>query len=173
MSEKNEASLQRAILAGGCFWGVEYWLSKLPGVRRATSGYTGGDVENPTYEAVKLGTTGHYEAVLVEFDPSETDFGTICRRFLEIHDPGQSDGQGPDIGPQYRSAIFYTNAAQQAIAASLLAILRNRRYKVVTELLPAVHFWPAEAYHQRYSDRHAIEPECHVPVQRFDDTPRH
>ncbi len=159
--------MERAVFAGGCFWGVEYWMEKLPGVQKVTSGYTGGKSSHPTYEQVKTGETGHYEAVEVAYDPAEIDYETICKRFLEIHDPTQSDGQGPDIGSQYRSAIFYANSAQQETAEELLRQLRSRGLRVVTQLLPLETFWSAEAYHQDYYTRHGTEPYCHIPVKRF------
>lgn len=167
ISSKRTAKMERAIFAGGCFWGVEYWMEKLPGVQNVTSGYMGGKLINPTYEQVKTGETGHYEVVEVEYDPEQIDYEAICKRFLEIHDPTQSDGQGPDIGSQYRSAIFYADASQQQVAENLLQQLRSRGLQVATLLLPMGTFWPAEACHQDYYSRKGSEPYCHIPVKRF------
>jgi len=105
--------MEKAIFAAGCFWGVQHYLDLVSGVIKTTVGYTGGHKENPIYEEVKQRMTGHAEAVEVEFDPVLVTFEELCKLFFEIHDPGQKDGQGPDIGPQYRSEIFYTNDRQR------------------------------------------------------------
>lgn len=156
-----------AIFAGGCFWGVEHLMQTHEGVLSVESGYIGGDVENPTYEQVCTKTTGHYEAVRVFFDPTLVDYETLCKLFLEIHDPTQVDGQGPDIGPQYRSAIFYYSQSQRFAALALLAELRSRGLDVVTKVLPATDFYLAEEYHQDYYERKGTEPYCHSRVRRF------
>jgi len=155
------AKMETAILASGCFWGTEYFLKRIDGVVSTTVGYTGGFVENPTYEQVCTKRTGHYEATEVVFDPSKTDYETILRMFFETHDPTQTNGQGPDIGPQYRSAIFYLDAAQKATAEKLIALLRAKGYPVATELLPAAPFYSAEGYHQDYYDNKGGTPYCH------------
>lgn len=152
----------RAIFAGGCFWGVEYWMQKQPGVLQVTSGYTGGTKENPTYQEVCSHTTGHYEAVEVLYDPVRVSYEQLARLFFEIHDPTQANGQGPDIGPQYRSAIFTTDDAQKETAEKLIGELKARGMNVVTQVLPARKFWPAEAYHQDYYERKGTTPYCHV-----------
>ncbi|MDH7571476.1 MAG: bifunctional methionine sulfoxide reductase B/A protein, partial [Armatimonadota bacterium] len=152
----------RAVFAGGCFWGVEYWFEKEPGVLRATSGYTGGTKENPTYEEVCSKTTGHFEAVEVLYDPVRVSYEQLAKLFFEIHDPTQADGQGPDRGPQYLSAIFYADASQKETAEKLIAQLKARGMNVVTRVLPLAKFWPAEAYHQDYYARKGSTPYCHV-----------
>jgi peptide methionine sulfoxide reductase msrA/msrB len=157
----------RAIFAGGCFWGVEHLLSMEPGVRAVTSGYTGGHVPSPTYEQVCGGATGHLEAVEVTFDPSVTSFEKLARLFFEIHDPTQADGQGPDLGEQYRSAIFAVDDEQRRVATKLVALLREKGLDVVTEIREAGAFWPAEAHHQDYYARQGTLPYCHARVKRF------
>lgn len=158
-----------AYFAGGCFWGVEHYLEQLEGVERVESGYMGGSVDSPSYEQVVEHGTGHYEAVRVRFDPAEIDFAQLAKRFFEIHDPTQADGQGPDIGPQYRSAVFYTNDEQLQATRGLVEQLEARGYDVVTELLPATTFWPAEDYHQDYYAKTGKTPYCHTRVRRFGD----
>lgn len=158
----DQVKFGRAVFAGGCFWGVEYWLQQQPGVVAATSGYTGGTKENPTYEEVCSHTTGHLEAVEVLFDPLQTSFEALAKLFFEIHDPTQTDGQGPDRGPQYLSAIFYTDEGQKQIAEKLIADLKARGMKVVTQVRPAGKFWPAEEWHQDYYFKKRLTPYCHV-----------
>ena len=172
LPEKKEAASpapaeETAIFAGGCFWGVEYMLSKRPGVLDVESGYIGGHKDHPTYEEVRSHTTGHAEAVRVRFDPSRISYEELARLFFEIHDPTQADGQGPDIGDQYRSEIFYTTPAQRDIALRLIDTLRSRGYDVVTRVTPATTFWPAEGYHQDYYDRKGTQPYCHSYTKRF------
>jgi peptide methionine sulfoxide reductase msrA/msrB len=156
-----------AFFAGGCFWGVEYWFEKMDGVLSAESGYMGGQVERPTYRQVCTGTTGHIETVRVVHDPSRVSFEALARRFFEIHDPTQVDRQGPDIGVQYRSVVFYADAAQREVAERLMRALVARGYEVATRLEPAATFWPAEGYHQDYYEHKGSEPYCHMPVDRF------
>ena len=126
-----------AFFAGGCFWGVEHLLAKEKGVVNVTAGYIGGKTENPTYEAVCSQRTGHAEAVEVVFDPAKISYESLAKLFFEIHDPTQADGQGPDIGDQYRSEIFYTSPEQKQIAERLIAELRAKGYEVVTQVTPA------------------------------------
>jgi peptide methionine sulfoxide reductase msrA/msrB len=159
---------ERAIFAGGCFWGVQYMLKDQRGVIRTTVGYTGGHTDHPTYDKVCSHTTGHAEACEVWFDPRVTTFEKITRYFFEIHDPTQADGQGPDLGDQYRSAVFYTSDAQKTTTEKLIAELRKKKFNVVTQVVPAVTFWPAEAYHQNYYVRTGHSPYCHRHVTRFD-----
>lgn len=156
-----------AIFAGGCFWGVEHLLAKQPGVLSVESGYIGGKTENPTYEQVTSHTTGHAEAVRVKFDPAKISYEKLARLFFEIHDPTQLNRQGPDVGDQYRSEVFYTTPAQKQIAEKLIAELRTKGYKVVTRVTPATQFWPAEGYHQDYYDRKGTQPYCHAYTKRF------
>ncbi len=167
MSEEVTRNTETAIFAGGCFWGVEYMLSKLPGVRSVESGYIGGKTQNPTYEEVCSRRTGHAEAVRVTFDPQQVSYEEVARLFFEIHDPTQLNRQGPDIGDQYRSEIFYTSEDQRRTAEKLMAELRARGFAVVTRLTPASTFWPAEDYHQRYYERKGTLPYCHVYTKRF------
>jgi peptide methionine sulfoxide reductase msrA/msrB len=156
-----------AIFAGGCFWGVEYFMQKEAGVISVTSGYTGGTVRNPTYREVCTGNTGHAEAVKIVYDPDKTSYEKLLKLFLEIHDPTQVGGQGPDIGDQYRSEIFYLNDDQKNIAQKDLNVLKSKGYKVVTSLEKASEFYPAEEYHQDYYFRNGKMPYCHVYTKRF------
>ncbi|MBQ4279592.1 MAG: bifunctional methionine sulfoxide reductase B/A protein [Rikenellaceae bacterium] len=166
--EAKTARTDTAIFAGGCFWGVEHLMQQAPGVLTVESGYTGGRTAHPTYEQVCSHTTGHAEAVRVTFDPSKTDYETLARLFFEIHDPTQADGQGPDIGDQYRSEVFYNSPEQKAAAEKLIARLKAKGYRVVTKVTPATAFWPAEPYHQDYYERKGSQPYCHRRVKRFE-----
>lgn len=163
---------ETALFAGGCFWGVEHWLGQVPGVISARSGYTGGTVPNPTYEQVCTGLTGHAEAVQVVFDPGRVSYEELAKLFFEIHDPTTLDSQGPDFGTQYRSAVFYESPEQKALAEKLIAQLRANGYDVVTKVLPASKFYPAEEYHQDYLTKHPGRYDCHIRVSRF-DKPKH
>jgi peptide methionine sulfoxide reductase msrA/msrB len=165
--KKKEMKTEKAILASGCFWGVEYHLQKIPGVIETSVGYTGGHKDKPTYKEVCTGTTGHAEAVEVVFDPEKVSFETICKVFFETHDPTQVDGQGPDIGDQYRSEIFYVNDNQKVVSEKLIGILRDKGYNVVTKLTPATIFWIAEDYHQDYYDHKGSTPYCHIYKKKF------
>jgi peptide methionine sulfoxide reductase msrA/msrB len=163
-----DTRFERAIFAGGCFWGVEYYLQTARGVIRAVSGYTGGHVEHPTYRQVCSGTSGHIEAVEVLFDPRQTSYEALARLFFEIHDPTQVDRQGPDVGEQYRSVIFSRSEAQTRVAEALIARLTRKGFAVATRIEPAGRFWPAETEHQDYYFVHRKTPYCHRPVKRFD-----
>jgi peptide methionine sulfoxide reductase msrA/msrB len=156
-----QAGNETLILASGCFWGTEYFLKRIDGVISTTVGYTGGHVENPSYEQVCGKRTGHYEACLVEYDPKRTTAEEVLRTFFETHDPTQANGQGPDIGPQYRSAVFYQNDAQRDLTQSLIGLLTAKGLDVATEVLPAQAFYSAEGYHQDYYDIKGGTPYCH------------
>ena len=158
---------QKAYFAGGCFWGTEYLLEKADGVIAARAGYMGGHTSKPTYREVCAGNTGHAEAVELEYDPSKTTYEKLARLFFETHDPTQADGQGPDIGDQYRSAVFYTDEEQRQVAEKLIGVLRGKGYDVVTEVAKAATFWEAEKYHQDYYDLNGKKPYCHSYQKRF------
>lgn len=145
------AATETATFAAGCFWGVEIEFRNTPGVTGATVGYTGGETENPTYEEVCGGRTGHAEAVEVRFDPSEISYGELVDRFWDLHDPTQVNRQGWDVGSQYRSAIF-THSREQAEAAAESKARAQARFgkPIATEITGASTFWPAEEYHQQY-----------------------
>ncbi len=148
--------MQTATFAAGCFWGVEAAFRALPGVRSTAVGYTGGTAADPTYEEVCAGGTGHAEAVRVEFDPAAVSYDDLLALFWEIHDPTTVDRQGPDVGSQYRSVIFVHDAAQETAArASKEAMGRSGRFgrDIVTEIVPAAVFYPAEDYHQQYLEK--------------------
>ncbi|WP_320127400.1 bifunctional methionine sulfoxide reductase B/A protein [uncultured Sphaerochaeta sp.] len=157
----------QAIFAGGCFWGVEFFFEKLDGVYSAISGYTGGTMKNPTYQDVLTHTTGHLEAVQVLYNPKIISFEELTKYFLEIHDPTQTNGQGPDIGNQYLSAIFYRNRHEFDTALKLLRILEAKGLPIATTLKPASIFYPAEAYHQDYYEHKGTLPYCHAYTKRF------
>ncbi len=159
-----------AYFAGGCFWGVEWWFDRQDGVVEAVSGYMGGEGNvSPTYEEVCSGRTGHLETVRVRFDPEKVSYRELLELFFEIHDPTQRDGQGPDVGPQYRSAIFYVDESQAREARSVIAELREQGLDVVTAVRPAqgLQFFEAEPYHQDYYARRGQAPVCHRRVRRF------
>ena len=158
---------ETAIFAGGCFWGVEYYFQQEDGVISTSVGYTGGSKQNPTYKEVSYEDTGHIEAMEVVFDPSVTSYEKLARLFFEIHDPTQVNRQGPDVGYQYRSAIFYLNDEQKKTAKNLIDILESKGYKVATTLEKADRFWDAEDYHQDYYKNNGKQPYCHFYQKRF------
>ncbi len=161
---KKAPMTETAILAGGCFWGVEHLMKELPGVVDTEVGYTGGTTQHPTYEQVCTGKTGHAESVKVVFDPAKVSYEEVLRYFFRLHDPTTPNQQHNDIGTQYRSAIFYENAEQHRIAEK---VKREEdasgvfKRPVVTEIAPAGTFWPAEEYHQDYLDKHPNGYMCH------------
>ncbi len=162
-----KAMSDTAIFAGGCFWGVEYYMKKIKGVISTEVGYTGGKTEHPTYKEVCAGNTGHYEAIEVVFNPGQTSYEAVAKMFFETHDPTEWNHQGPDWGEQYRSAVFYKNEEQKEITQKLISQLKESGFKVVTELIPAKTFWKAEDYHQDYYDHKGTTPYCHGYVKRF------
>lgn len=161
------AKLDTAIFAGGCFWGVEHLMKNTDGVVSVECGFTGGHKPDPTYREVCSGTTGHAEAVRIVFDAEKVSYETLAKRFFEIHDPEQRGGQGPDLGEQYRSEIFYLSGEQKETAEKLVRILVSKGYDVATGITPASEFWPAEDYHQHYYETAGKEPYCHMYVKRF------
>ncbi len=164
---QKEPATARAIFASGCFWGTEYYLSQAEGVISTTVGYTGGHVKNPTYKQVCTGTTGHAEAVEVVFDPSKTSYKKLARLFFETHDFTQVNRQGPDIGEQYRSVIFYIDDSQKAVAEKLAKQLQEKGYKVATKIEKAGEFYNAENYHQDYYEKSGGTPYCHIRREVF------
>jgi peptide-methionine (S)-S-oxide reductase len=151
--------MEKATFAEGCFWGVEANFRSTPGVISAVSGYTGGKTENPSYEDVCSGRTGHAEAVEVEFDPAKVSYDDLLKIFWTSHDPTTPNRQGPDVGTQYRSAIFFHGAAQEAVArASKEALDKSGKLKrpIVTEIVAAGPFYRAEEYHQKYFAKHGL-----------------
>jgi len=160
-------NIERAIFAGGCFWGVEYYFKQAKGVLSTSVGYTGGHKSNPTYREVSYDDTGHAEAVEVTYDPDVTTYEDITKLFFEIHDPTQVNRQGPDIGEQYRSEIFYLNDEQKKIASKLIQELKAKGYNVATKLTKAGNFWKAEGYHQDYYQKTGGTPYCHRYTKRF------
>lgn len=162
-----KSDIETAIFAGGCFWGVEHYMKKKLGVLSVESGYIGGKTEDPNYEEVCKKNTGHAEAVRIEYDLSKVSYEELAKLFFEIHDPTQLNGQGPDIGDQYRSEVFYTTPEQKKITEKLIDQLKSKGYNVVTKVTPATHFWVAEDYHQNYYERKGTEPYCHGYTKRF------
>lgn len=150
------------VLAGGCFWGVQAVFEHVRGVRSAVSGYAGGTVASPSYEDVSSGTTGHAESVQVTFDASQVSLGTLLQVFFSVaHDPTQKDRQGPDVGTQYRSAVFYTSDEQRHVVEAYLKQLTDAKTysrPIVTQVAPLRAFYPAEAYHQHYAMLHPDSP---------------
>jgi peptide methionine sulfoxide reductase msrA/msrB len=166
--KERDTSIASAYFAGGCFWGVEHLLQKQDGVLSVESGYMGGETSNPSYQEVCRAETGHLEVVQVSYDPKLVSFETLSKLFFEIHDPTQIDGQGPDIGAQYASAIFYQNEQEKAVAEKLIAILEGKGMKIATKLRPEATFWKAEDYHQDYYQKNGQQPYCHQYKKLFD-----
>lgn len=158
---------KKAYFAGGCFWGIEYYLQKLNGVKEVASGFMGGHTKNPTYHDVVYSKTGHIETVEVIYDNSKISYEEIAKAFFEIHDPTQTNGQGPDIGEQYLSAVFVKNEDEKKIIKKLIALLEKNGYKIATKILPKQEFYKAEEYHQNYYDKKGSKPYCHAYVKRF------
>ncbi|OYT14685.1 MAG: peptide-methionine (S)-S-oxide reductase [Bacteroidetes bacterium 4572_77] len=164
---ENNKHIETTYFAGGCFWGLEYFFKKEDGVISVESGYIGGEIENPTYNQLCSGSTGHAEAVKVVFDNEKVSYEKLAKLFFEIHDPTQIDRQGPDIGNQYRSDIFYTNEKQKEIADKLIMELIMKGYMISTETNKASTFYLAEEYHQDYYTKTGKKPYCHSYTKRF------
>lgn len=165
--EPEYSKQEKAYFAGGCFWGVEYHFQKLDGVISTSVGFMGGDTENPSYYDVVRGDTGHAETAEILYVPSKISFEELVKLFFNIHDPTQINRQGPDIGHQYRSVIFYTSDQQKKTAEKLIAELESNGYDVVTELKSASVFYDAEDYHQDYYKKKGSLPYCHIFKDRF------
>lgn len=159
--------LERALFAGGCFWGMEHLLKTQNGVVSTTVGYIGGHTKNPTYQEVRKQTTGFAESVEIYFNPAIVSYETLTKLFFEIHDPTELNRQGPDVGNQYRSEIFYVNEEQKNIAEKLINILKEKGLDVVTKITPATTFYPAEDNHQNYYQNNGGTPYCHIRTKRF------
>lgn len=158
---------QIATFAGGCFWCTEAIYKQLKGVLKVTSGYSGGWMENPTYRDVSNGQTGHAEAIQIEFDPNVISFETILEIFFKLHNPTTPNRQGNDIGPQYRSAVFYHDEMQKKVAERIKTnVYSEKIYKdpIVTEITAFTNFYPAEDYHQRYYEKNASQPYCKLVI---------
>ena len=158
---------EEAIVAGGCFWGVQHLLNALTGILVTEVGYTEGHTSYPTYFQVCSHTTGHVEAVRIVFDTALVSYENVIRHFMEIHDPTQSDGQGPDRGPQYLSRLYYFNKLQKNSAEKIIQLLVEKGYKIATEIKPVSVFWAAEEDHQHYYEKTKQAPYCHQQVKRF------
>ncbi len=163
-----QGTMKKAYFAGGCFWGVEYYMEKIPGVKEVVSGFMGGHVKNPGYYDVVRKKTGHLETVEVIYDPSKVSYETLAKTFFEIHDPTQRNGQGPDIGSQYLSAVFVSTPQEKKTVEKLIGILERKGLKIATKVLPKAPFYSAEAYHQNHYERKGGKPYCHRRVKRFD-----
>lgn len=160
--------MQQACFAAGCFWGVQFYFDQIPGVAQSSVGYTGGTTENPSYEDVCYKNTGHAEAVLLEFDASQVSYEQLCQHFFRLHDPTQLNRQGPDVGDQYRSAIFYVSDAQHDVAQQVLQRSQpNFNQPIVTTLQPLGAFYSAEDDHQKYAERTG-RGMCHIPYKALD-----
>ena len=146
---------------------MEFLFQKLDGVKSVRSGYMGGNVVNPAYEEVCSGLMGHSEVVEVVYDSNKLNYKDLARYFFEIHDPTQQGGQGPDLGSQYRSGIYYMTQEQHQIALDLMKELQKKGYRLTTEIVPASRFYPAESYHQHYYEKTGKTPYCHVYTKRF------
>lgn len=155
--------MHKALFAAGCFWGVQYYFDQVPGVTKTTAGYTGGHTENPTYEEVCTHTTGHAEAVLIEFDPKKVNYEILLKQFFRMHNPTQLNRQGPDVGDNYRSGIFYFDDKQKQLAEKVRDTLQTTFDKpIVTQIAKASEFYRAEEYHQKYTEKTGLGM-CHVP----------
>ena len=161
------STMKKAYFAGGCFWGVEYYLEKIPGVKEVISGFMGGHVKNPAYKEVIRKKTGHLETVEVIYDSSKVSYETLAKAFFEIHDPTQKNGQGPDIGSQYLSAVFVSTDNERKTVNKLIKILEAKGLKIATKVLDKAPFYSAEEYHQNHYEKKGGTPYCHTRVKRF------
>ena len=161
MNGNSNKNIRKAYFASGCFWGTEYWFMKAPGVTATAAGFMGGHVTNPAYPQVKTGTTGHLECVEVMYDTTQTRYEDLVKLFFETHDFTQTDGQGPDIGSQYLSCLFYTDETEKTVAETCIQRLEEKGYNVATLLQPASVFWIAEEDHQQYYEHKGAQPYCH------------
>ena len=159
--------MEKAYYGLGCFWGAEYYFKKTDGVISTRVGYMGGTLEHPTYQDVCTGSSGHAEVVEVTYDETKINFETLTKLFFELHNPNQLNRQGPDIGEQYRSVIFYRNGDEDRIANILIQILVRKGNDIMTETVPANTFYPAEDYHQDYYNKKGGTPYCHTYTKRF------
>ncbi len=166
VSEKQKV-IHTAYFASGCFWGTEYYFMKAPGVKHTAVGFMGGHVDSPSYEEVCRKNTGHLETTEVEYDTTKTSYEKLIKLFFETHDFTQINGQGPDIGPQYLSCIFYSNDEELEIAKKYIKLLEGKGYRVATMLKPASTFWQAEDYHQQYYEHKGSTPYCHKYTKIF------
>lgn len=162
-----DENISYAYFAGGCFWGVEYYLQKLEGVKEVISGFMGGHVKNPSYYDVVRSNTGHLESVEVIYDKNKISFQELAKTFFEIHDPTQTDGQGPDIGKQYLSAVFVNNQEEREIVSKLIKKLETNGYKIATKIIEKSEFYPADESHQNYYEKKGGTPYCHGYTKRF------
>lgn len=154
---------EQAIFAAGCFWGVQFYFDQVPGVMKTTVGYTGGHTKDPSYEEVCTHTTGHAEAAKIEFDSKEVSYETLVKHFFRMHDPTQLNRQGPDVGDNYRSAIFYFDEKQREIAEKVRDEAQaNFDKPIVTQIVPAAEFYEAEDYHQKFTEKTG-RGMCHIP----------
>lgn len=158
-----KSKTETAIFGAGCFWGVQFYFDQVPGVIETEVGYIGGHVKNPTYEDVISHTTGHAEATKIIYDPAKLSYQDLLKHFFRLHDPTQMNRQGPDIGDNYRSSIFYVSDEQKNLAQKMIDDLNKNEFdgKIVTSLEKAGRFWPAEDYHQKFTERTG-RGMCHV-----------
>lgn len=161
------STLKKAYFAAGCFWGVEHLFKQKQGVIETRVGYIGGHTENPSYQEVCQGDSGHAEGIEILYDPGTVSYEDLVKFFFEIHNPGQENGQGPDIGEQYRSAVFTSDEQEKSTIQSLIGILKSKGQKAATRIEPEATFWPAEEYHQDYYRKKGGIPYCHFYTRKF------
>jgi methionine-S-sulfoxide reductase len=154
--------IAKGYFACGCFWGTQYYFSKIDGVLDTTVGYMGGTVDSPSYSEVKKGKSGHLETTEVDYNPEVVSYEKLVRDFFEIHDFSQTDGQGPDIGSQYLSAVFVKSPEERTIVEGTIKLLGEKGYSVATQIRDAGVFWKGEDYHQDYYEQNGASPHCHA-----------